>query len=481
MESIESISELKINIDKVTYDKKSKVLVIELPGFTFIGNYNKNVRISAILNDVIKVLEEKGIKLDRENIYFFKDIQKLHGNTKLKNLLKIKLASIKPVTTEGLPEKKEGKKRLQKPKKGGRARSATLSKEEKARESVAYDLEDDTTVDLKKREEDISVRDELLLMEEETEEELEAPEEAPKAKMHIKRKVSASEAFVRAPAPSAPAPAPPPPGGAPKKMMKEDSGPEMERELRDEGEFEPLIASTGDEQKPTEYNINMGFQYYSVMMEKRSYLFYVYFSHQELKIKDEEGKTVYTTTVKIVTKKKEPPILDLKIEGEDFEIHPLPGRVEVKKDAVNPPVMIFSVMPLKSGRLKKKDESERRFLNVFIHFEGELLSHTILSIIVQPKHFKLKLGPLSFNMNKGAAIAVSVTSICVSILLLLYSIFTFDPTSFTGVDVLTNFVPQISAVIFVVIFLYTLVKGVYPLKQQFAGLLNFDSGSGFEK
>ena len=52
----------------------------------------------------------------------------------------------------------------------------------------------------------------------------------------------------------------------------------------------------------------MGLQYYSVMMEQRSYLFYVYFSHKELKIVDEEGKTIYTTQVRIVTTKN---LLDL--------------------------------------------------------------------------------------------------------------------------------------------------------------------------
>ncbi|GAH69001.1 unnamed protein product [marine sediment metagenome] len=56
---------------------------------------------------------------------------------------------------------------------------------------------------------------------------------------------------------------------------------------------EPTLAKPAiepEEPKPTTYNINMGFQYYSVMMEQKSYLFYVYLSHEELKILDEEGK-----------------------------------------------------------------------------------------------------------------------------------------------------------------------------------------------
>ena len=182
-------------------------------------------------------------------------------------------------------------------------------------------------------------------------------------------------------------PPPSPPGAAPPPASKPAAtqppadtlgGPRSGAPAR----AEPSLIAP-EEPKETVYEINMGLQYYSVMMEQRSYLFYVYFSHQELKIVDEDGKTVYKTTVKIVTTKKEPPVLDLKIEGEGFEVHPIFGKVEVKKDAVNPPVMIFSIMPIKSKKeKKKKKESERRFLNVYIEFEDKIISHTILSIIV---------------------------------------------------------------------------------------------------
>ncbi|MHA1678560.1 MAG: hypothetical protein ACTSW3_07260 [Promethearchaeota archaeon] len=37
----------------------------------------------------------------------------------------------------------------------------------------------------------------------------------------------------------------------------------------------------------------------------------------------------------------------LRIDGEGFETHPVFGEVIVKKDSVNPPVMIFSIMPVK--------------------------------------------------------------------------------------------------------------------------------------
>ncbi|MEJ2276961.1 MAG: hypothetical protein P8Y70_04315 [Candidatus Lokiarchaeota archaeon] len=119
--------------------------------------------------------------------------------------------------------------------------------------------------------------------------------------------------------------------------------------------LEKRIENKEEEDELEVYNINMVLQYYSIMMERRSYLLYVYFSHEELKIIDEEGKIIFRTTIKIETLKKEPPILNLKIEGKGFEVHPLNGRVIVKKDAINPPVMIFSIMPLKLEKENKKD------------------------------------------------------------------------------------------------------------------------------
>jgi len=219
----------------------------------------------------------------------------------------------------------------------------------------------------------------------------------------------------------------------------------------------------------------MGLQYYSVMMEQRSYLFYVYFSHQELKIVDEEGKTVYKTTVKIVTTKKEPPVLDLKIEGEGFEVHPIFGKVEVKKDAVNPPVMIFSIMPIKSKKeKKKKKESERRFLNVYIEFEEKIISHTILSIIVQPKYFRLEIGPIHLNISKKTATIISFISILIAGISLIYMLLSVSPSS-TFMDYLSGFAPGLGSIVFIAIFLITLFKeGIYPLKEKISAFLNFD-------
>jgi hypothetical protein len=84
-------------------------------------------------------------------------------------------------------------------------------------------------------------------------------------------------------------------------------------------------------------------------------------------------------------------------------------------------------------------------------------------------------------MNKGTAIAVSFVSIAISIILLLYSILTIDIADITGADVITGIVPQISSFLFVGFFIYTVIQGVYPIKQQFAGLLNFDKDSSITK
>ncbi len=219
----------------------------------------------------------------------------------------------------------------------------------------------------------------------------------------------------------------------------------------------------------------MGLQYYSVMMEQRSYLFYVYFSHKELKIVDEEGKTIYETTFTIVTTKEEPPVLDLKIEGDGFEVHPIFGKVEVKKDAVNPPVMIFSIMPTKSKKEKRKrKESERRYLNVYIEFEEKVISHTILSIIVQPKFFRIEIGPIHLNLSKKTAAIISFISIIIAGISLVWTFFSWDATS-SFVDVLSGFAPGLGSIAFIVIFLVTLIKeGIYPLKEKISAFLNFD-------
>lgn len=251
-------------------------------------------------------------------------------------------------------------------------------------------------------------------------------------------------------------------------------------ESMDDEEFE-ATGEAGEIAQTHKYNINMGLQYYPVMMVKRPYLLYVHFSHKELKIQDEEGKVVFETHFVIETTKDEPPVVDLQVGGEGFEVHPLTAQLMIDKDAVNPPVMIFSVLPLKTEMTKEEKKfGQKRFLNVLVHFEGQNICHVVLAITVQPKHFRLDIGPVHLNVNKGTAIAISVASFSWAIFSVILSILTFDPSSlFT--DMLTGFIPSLASIVFVALFTYELISGVFPLKQQWSDIMNFDQSSAITK
>jgi len=455
MQLVKNVPSIEIPTNKISYDKKTNILSVEILDFMFVGIYKKSVRVSKILDDIFASLRE--VQFGREDVYFVDSNtqNKIHGNTKLKNLAKL------------------GKKKLEKKQKGKKAAprktkdlgEVALSKEEEEdfdEESMGFaSIEDDAKYEVAEPEE------ERILRRDEREK-----QDFVKAKESTKlKKRSMPPAPGGGPSAEASEPilsesklaAPPPPSDA-------LAGPRVPAPEK------PTLSTTEDETpQPIVYDINMGLQYYSVMMEQRSYLFYVYFSHEELKIVDEEGKTIYETTIKIVTTKKEPPVLDLKIEGEGFEVHPISGKVEVKKDAVNPPVMIFSIMPVKSKeKKKKKKEGERRFLNVYIEFEEKVISHTILSILVQPKFFRLEIGPLHLNLSKKTAVIISFISILIAGISLLYMLFSLDSSS-TFMDSLSRFAPGLGSIIFIVIFLYTLLKeGIYPLKEKISAFLNFD-------
>jgi len=440
METLQAINKLEIESNKIFYDKNTEVLSIYIFDFVFIGNYKKSTKLSKILDDLHNSFGE--ILLTRENISIVDFVTRnpIKESTKLKNL---KLLSKR----EAEKKKKEPKKEIQiiQPEKKERAKAKKASK---VKSEVRRDLKEDYKegdFDLKREEEIYEEGEELLSFDDARE----LREVEPKPSM----------------APPAPAEAPPPPPGA---------GAAPTRVLEDvEKPAESLVTETP---KPTVYELNMGLQYYSVMMERMSYLFYVYFSHKELKIIDEEGKTVFETTIRIETLKKEPPILNLRVEGDGFEVHPLYGKVEVKKDAVNPPVMIFSIFPIKkkSKTKKEKKEGERRFLHVYVDYEEKVINHTILSIIVQPKYFHLDIGPIHLNISKKAAAIISFLSVIVAVGSLIFTIFSIDPSS-TFLDFVSNFAPGLGSILFVVIFLLTLFKeGLYPLKEKISYFLNFD-------
>ncbi|MHA1885893.1 MAG: hypothetical protein ACW96S_12620, partial [Promethearchaeota archaeon] len=459
-ESLKSVSNLEIPTNRMSYNKKTCVLSIRILDFMFVGIYKKSTRLNVILDDIFASLGET--HLNRGDIYIIDFVTgiKFAEDQKLKHL---KLPKQEKVTKkqDKIPKKQKASKRKD-------VEAFDIEEEEYYEEDdeMVSSISDDTAAgefrEAKFMEEP---SEELLLKRDETEKyETERAKEVTKAKKRSKPLPAPSPVRSSMPEPKAaarPPPAPPAdslggPGAAPPSTPA------------------PTIV-TPEEPQPKVYEINMGLQYYSVMMEQRSYLFYVYFSHEELKIVDEEGKTVYQTTIKIVTTKEEPPVLDLKIEGEGFEVHPIFGKVEVKKDAINPPVMIFSIMPLKSEKKKKKKkETERKFLNVYIEFEEKIISHTILSIIVQPKFFRLDIGPFHLNVSKKAAAIISFISVLITGGSLIFLLFSIDSSS-SFIDYISGLAPGLGSILFVVIFLYTLLKeGIYPLKEKISAFLNFD-------
>ena len=466
MESLKSVSSLEIPTNKIFYDKKTNVLSLEILDFMFVGTYKKSTRIAKVIDDIFSSFGE--IQLNRSEIYFIDFV------TSARIAETIKIINLK-VSKKKKAEKKEEKPEKKKGKLGKKDKIADKRKDEifeiEAEEIYEEDYEMLSSMDDDAKYKEEAFGEEKALKRDVSErEESRRLKEAPKAKKK-------SQAF---PSPAPRTSAPPPPGAGAPAIPPAASPPPPSDAFTGPSEppSKPWVepsAVISEEPQPTVYEINMGLQYYSVMMEQRSYLFYVYFSHKELKIVDEEGKTIYETTFTIVTTKDEPPVVDLKIEGEGFEVHPIFGKVEVKKNAVNPPVMIFSIMPLKSDKKKKKKkETERRFLNVYIEFEEAIISHTVLSIIVQPKFFRLNIGPLHLNLSRRTAAIISFISILIAGMSLVYTLFACDPSS-TFMDLLGGFAPGLGSIVFFAIFLFTLFKeGIYPLKEKISAFLNFD-------
>ena len=475
METLQAIKELKIETNKIFYDKKTQILSVYIFDFVFIGNYKKNAKIGKILDDIYNSLGDT--QLNRMDISFvdFVTLTPILEKTKLKNL---NLISKKE--KEGKKEKVKEKEIIKVSEVSTIISESAKDKDSRKKSGKAFDVKEkkrrsSDAPKAKRKEErpqpkamkyvaDEESIDEDMFMEEASKFD-DAPEEASSKTLS-----------------SAPASPPPPtraPGGGPPKAARDILGGYGEASKSEEEEeklsraAEPVL----EEPKETTYEINMGLQYYSVMMEQSSYLFYVYLSHKVLKIVDEEGKTVFETSFKIVTTKKEPPIVTLKVEGEGFEVHPLFGNVEIKKDAINPPVMIFSVLPVKNRKRTKKEKktSERRYLHVYIEYEDNVINHSVLSIIVQPKHFRLDIGPFHLNISKKTAAVVSLLSVIVAVASLLFTLISFSPTS-TIVDVIGNFAPGLGSIVFIAIFLITLFKeGIRPLKEKVSYFLNFDN------
>lgn len=463
MESLQTTNNLQIPTNNMFYDKKSEVLSIHIFNFVFIGNYKGSIKISKILDDLYKSFGE--IQLKRENIFVvdFITLTPIPEKMKLKHLKLISSQEKEKKKPEELPKKplKREITRLEE-KKVATKQLMETPKKKKAMDYRRKEKEESYDLSEVKYEEEA---EEMILMDDESYGETDrfrslesAPPPPPEAEPSPPKSVP---------------PAPSVPSSASRDALAGPGAPPPKKDLAESksiSEIEPITP------KPTIYEINMGLQYYSVMMEQNSYLFYVYFSHKELKIVDEEGKTIFETSFRIETTKKEPPVLDLKVQGDGFEVHPLYGKVEVKKDAINPPVMIFSILPIKKKKRTKKEkkQGERRYLHVYIDFEGKTINHSILSIIVQPKHFHLDIGPIHLDISKRVAMIISFISVLIAVGSLIYTFLSIDPSS-SFIDIVSNFAPGLGSILFVIIFLITLFKeGIYPLKEKISYFLNFD-------
>ena len=68
MELLKNVSSIEIPTNRVSYNKKTNVLSIEVLDFMFVGIYKKSVRISKILDDLYASLGET--QITRSSIYF---------------------------------------------------------------------------------------------------------------------------------------------------------------------------------------------------------------------------------------------------------------------------------------------------------------------------------------------------------------------------------------------------------------------------
>ena len=86
MESLQTIKILKIETNKIFYDKKTEILSIYIFDFIFIGNYKKTTKISKILDDIYRSLEDTQLKREDVSFVDFVTFTTISEKIKLKNL-----------------------------------------------------------------------------------------------------------------------------------------------------------------------------------------------------------------------------------------------------------------------------------------------------------------------------------------------------------------------------------------------------------
>lgn len=86
MELLKNVSSIEIPSNKVSYNKKSSVLSIQVLDFMFVGIYSKSARISKVLDDLYASLGD--VQLERTNIYFIDFVTgvRISENEKLRRL-----------------------------------------------------------------------------------------------------------------------------------------------------------------------------------------------------------------------------------------------------------------------------------------------------------------------------------------------------------------------------------------------------------
>ncbi|MHA1148920.1 MAG: WD40 repeat domain-containing protein [Promethearchaeota archaeon] len=467
---VSKMSKLEIPKDKLNYDKKEKRLSIDILDFTFLGQYYTSTILSEILDHFHASLSH--LSYERKNIIVIDPIT----NSPIPENSKVKDLNLLPKLKE--KEEEDTEEKLQKSK-------LSINVEAPIDYPTAIGPEDEEDSEIKLEE----APKEMMMAEL-----LKAPTHPKKEyktvmKQERQKKITPTKSkkkmAVRSGPPHIPpaAMAPSSPGGPPPYV----GSPAMRRDITAIKSPIGIGELADDMEGPEEktHDINMGLQYYAVMMEKQTYLFYIYLSHKELVIQDEEGKTVYETTFQIVTTTPEPPRLDLRIEGEGFEVHPIRCVMEVDEDAVSQPVMIFSITALPKIELSEKERKKgyRRFLNIIIEFEEKKVSHTIMSVIIQTKHISMKLGPIQLSLSKAQAMAVCLLSISITAASSIYTLLTMDFSSAgSSGGNLEGIIPGAGSLVFMLSFIMTILKkGVFPIKKKVAGMLDFTQAAAMMK
>ena len=117
---------------------------------------------------------------------------------------------------------------------------------------------------------------------------------------------------------------------------------------------------------------------------------------------------------------------------------------------------------------------DKRIINIIIEFEDRVVSHTAMSMKVQPKHFSLDLGPFHFNLSKNQALMISFLSMLITGISAVYTLLTMD---FSDVSAggLEGLIPGAGSLMFLGTFIVTLLKkGVFPMKHKIAELGSMD-------